>query len=72
MADNTTDTGKKVLIGAHVERDVAAEFSSLAQSMHMDNAKLIRLLIDQKLEESRHVKGIASRVRKQINQVAHK
>lgn len=70
MADNTTDTGRKVLIGAHVERETAAEFSNLAQSMHMDNAKLIRLLIDQKLEEARHVKGIASRVRKQIKEVS--
>jgi hypothetical protein len=70
MADNVTDTGKKILLGAHVDPEKAAEFSALAKSMHMDNAKLIRLMIDEKLDEARHVKKIADKVEKKIRQVA--
>ena len=70
MADNVTETGKKVLIGTHVEPEIASRFENMAKAMHMDKAKLLRLLIDRAFEEAEHVQKIAAKVSKHIHQVA--
>ena len=67
MADTDKDRG---WLSALVDKEVKDEFAALAKSMHMDASKLLRLIVDEKLEEARHVKKIANRVEKKIRQVA--
>lgn len=70
MDNELTDTGKKILLGTHVDPEVHAAFTTLAKAMHMDNAKLLRMIIEEKLDEAEHVRKIADKVEKKIKAVA--
>jgi sensor domain CHASE-containing protein len=65
------DTDKdKAWLSTLVEKETKDEFAALAKELDTDVSKLLRQIVREKLEESRHVRKIAQRITPKVREIA--
>jgi metal-responsive CopG/Arc/MetJ family transcriptional regulator len=61
---------EKTFVNTPMEPDLVEKLDEMVEEYESSRAQFIRLLVKQRYEEFRHVKGIGDRVKPKIKQVA--